>query len=145
MAQRIRRGSRNRCVCRRETCSVQIQDWFWRLYVQFLQAISGIRRRPVTCQTRPLGLDNCASWTRFRSSRILRQVSWQACTMVRSSNRLSLDCTQPRARTVPSTPPFPLPAMLSGLASPLCEDASRTETHHHQGYEQDASLAPLRG
>ena len=29
----------------------------------------------VTCQTRPLGLDNSANWTCFRSSRILRQVS----------------------------------------------------------------------
>ena len=40
----------------------------------------------VTCQTVPLGLNNCASWIRCSLSRILRHVSAQACSAARSSS-----------------------------------------------------------
>ena len=40
----------------------------------------------VTCQTVPFGLNNCASFIPFKSSRMLRQVSPQACSAIRSNN-----------------------------------------------------------
>ena len=41
----------------------------------------------VTCHTAPFGPDNCASWICFRSSRMLRQVSSQACSARRRGDR----------------------------------------------------------
>lgn len=47
---------------------------------------AALGRGSVTCRNVPFGPINCASWIRFRSSRMLRHVSAQSCSAMRSSN-----------------------------------------------------------
>ena len=60
-----------------------------------LWAAGGDSSDSVICQTVPFGLDNCASLMRYRSSRILRQVSAQACSAMgprRGERTVSATC-----------------------------------------------------